>query len=451
MPTFTATALLITIIIGSRLAISLILNGMGPRLLPWSALVFIMLLGPAAILFPYFEAPESSFTLEIDPRTLENLHIALVITTCIIILFLLLEKRSIMLQANPRALFFAEPRIALLFYVSMVGFGFVLYQAIKNGSLAALPAVLKAGEYGYYSNKRLDAIDAGSNIITTYCQVLLYNIPLPLLCLFLFQRMLTTGRQYWLWLLTFAFWTTSNLLTLAKSPIVIQVIAHAIILISTRRSPRGTTRWMVGMVAPVAIVLGSLLLVYRAVGFNEGIAAQVFSRFFLEPIWLSYYYFDVFPASHSFTYFGNSHILNLVLAGGLKPNYVTGYIDVARIVAVMASGSAYNANNNILGSGWANFGFVGVAESAIVIFGVCFFWDRVLVRRQSPSRFVPLLAFVISKSLTDMTNSDFVTTLLSTGLIHAPVWFLILEGCSWAPSNQQAPRKKQDPAMSGAS
>jgi hypothetical protein len=82
-------------------------------------------------------------------------------------------------------------------------------------------------------------------------------------------------------------------------------------------------------------------------------------------------------------------------------------------------------NAGILGSGWAEFGYLGVIEQAGIVFGVSCLWDLYFMKRFGLLARVLLSAYFVGFFF-NIVNGDLMFMLTGGGLIVAPIFVFFL-------------------------
>jgi hypothetical protein len=146
-------------------------------------------------------------------------------------------------------------------------------------------------------------------------------------------------------------------------------------------------------------------------------------RVVVVPMADTYKHYWVFPDLHPHLNFSGSKILNLFLTGGRA--MPAGREAAYKIASFYTTGVAFNMNTGFLGDCWAQFGYIGVVEGALLIFGVFLFWDIYFLRRGFRIPVVALVAFFLSKPA-DMLEGGLLYMLIGHGSILAPICYLLL-------------------------
>ncbi len=154
--------------------------------------------------------------------------------------------------------------------------------------------------------------------------------------------------------------------------------------------------------------MGAILYELTIVEGNPFIA--VWQRLIDVPIYTSYAHYYVFPESHGYLHYGGSRTMNWLFGFGLDAKFLVYQYSAAKIVAFYYFGSIFNANAAIVADGYANNGYLGVAQSTLISFGLFFLIDYLISKRKNYIGFIPITAFTIA-NIALMPNSGMVPIL----------------------------------------
>ncbi|MBK6732985.1 MAG: hypothetical protein IPG61_02625 [bacterium] len=223
-------------------------------------------------------------------------------------------------------------------------------------------------------------------------------------------------------------------LSIAKQPVAaIFAIMFLVVLIMRGREIKTSSLVAMPIVVlsfPVTVVLmaqsGTGVNFWSAVG-------AILNRLFYIPAYVLYYYFEVFP--HQVGYLNGLTVDKLAAILGRETfdsaNYVYRYIYPERIDSGLA-------NAAFIGNAWADFGFVGVLVSGVVL-GFLMQVSQILFFRSQKTLYdLAAYAFLIFGFW--LTNSTALpTVLLSNGVIFALLARYILNRLDQASLKPTAP------------
>jgi hypothetical protein len=216
-------------------------------------------------------------------------------------------------------------------------------------------------------------------------------------------------------------------LSLQKYPTFTLVLANAIVLVSVAKQRRRASGRKQLSYRPilVAVILGVLFAVYFGTGEKRNFIVAGLDRAFVVPAGSTYAVHRAFPERHPFLYFDGSRTLHFFLGLGRNADYSSDYKTVALVASDLMAGIPYSLNTSILGDGWGNFGYLGIEECALILFGVYFLWDRHFARRQQGLPLAPLLAYFVA-SFATIVNGDLMYILTKQSIIATPMVFIFL-------------------------
>lgn len=203
-------------------------------------------------------------------------------------------------------------------------------------------------------------------------------------------------------------------LSIAKQPVAaIFAIMFLVVLIMRGRQIR--TSSLVGM--PVVVLSFPVMVVLMAqsgtgVNFWSAVTA-IMNRIFYIPAYVLYYYFEVFP--HQVGHLNGLTIGKLASVLGRETfesaNYVYRYIYPERIDSGLA-------NAAFIGNAWADFGFVGVLVSGIML-GFLMQYSQIVIFRSRKTLYdLAAYAFLIF-GFWLVNSTALPTVLLSNGVLFA--------------------------------
>jgi hypothetical protein len=178
----------------------------------------------------------------------------------------------------------------------------------------------------------------------------------------------------------------------------------------------------------LAYALSVILVIYAVYyyfGYEGNVISELFDRVFVVTGYGTYVNYLIFPDIHPYLHYYGSTTMNLLLGFGQGTSFSTRYTSPAFIVSLLSGGSVYSMNSSILGDGWANYGFLGVFQCGVVLFGLLLFWDVYLRKRKSNLPLIPLVAFFLGRSY-QISNGDLMFMMTKGGLVLAPLIYIYL-------------------------
>jgi len=247
------------------------------------------------------------------------------------------------------------------------------------------------------------------------------------MALYSLQRYILQRERLWLliWFVLAIIWFFVSLVEFAKSHIVNMVASNAIVLVLSLRLKNKRLPILQSAIGIISVLL-LVRFVYQVLGatesFNEAIRL-IIERYIAIPMVTTYRHFVVFPDIFTFLYWSNSRTLNLFLGFGQFTS--TGEASSYQIASSILMGHAFNMNTGFLGAGWAEFGYLGIAQSALLIFGSLLCWDIYFCKSRVKIPMPALLAFFLGK-IWNIHNGDMMFMLLPGGIILGPAVYSLL-------------------------
>ena len=218
-----------------------------------------------------------------------------------------------------------------------------------------------------------------------------------------------------LFLVYFIFGITANSLTVEKSPVAAVFLSIAAFIYLKKRRVRAIS--IVGWI--LVVLLFPVFIMYFYHYGMENLARVIFLsllfRLFLVPSEVLYYYFDYFPRLHDFLWGRSSRLFSWL--------YPEGGFDISNYVAKIwwqAPHTSGYANANYLGNYWANFGWIGILLSTLLvgIFIQWFYWKLLEVSRYSKNGlFMTCTAVVVPTFTFGFFSSNFTVLIVTRGLL----------------------------------
>jgi len=224
------------------------------------------------------------------------------------------------------------------------------------------------------------------------------------------------------------------------------VLSNAILLILADRFQNRGTRWLSWkwlVIGGLGVLLATFL-VYRTLGAVDDFLTSLqllAERVVVIPVLTAYNHMYVFPDLSPHTYYQGSTLQNLLLAGGQTS--ITGSVPAYYIASQILVGYAFNMNTGFVGEGWAAMGYVGVAQTATVVFGLFLVWDRLLLKRSRREVSIILAAFFLGR-FDNIQNIGLIGMLVQGGLVAAPLFALLLMR---QEASVEAPVASRSPAV----
>ena len=201
------------------------------------------------------------------------------------------------------------------------------------------------------------------------------------------------------------------LLTMQKAPVVLFAVGTLFVLLyPTQGRFKWSSKSTLGLVTLgfMAVCLSALL--YQITGRDGNPFFAVWERFISVPIYTSYAHYSVFPESHDYIHYGGSRTMNLIFGFGQHAEFIVYQYSAAKIVAYSYFGSIFNANAAIVADGFANNGYLGVAQASLISFGLFFGIDFLISKKKNFLGYIPIAAFTIS-TISAITNGGLVIIL----------------------------------------
>jgi hypothetical protein len=95
------------------------------------------------------------------------------------------------------------------------------------------------------------------------------------------------------------------------------------------------------------------------------------------------------------------------------------------IASEILTGAGFNMNTGFIGSGWAEMGYLGGVECALLFFGVFAFWDVMFIKSKSYGPLAILSVYFIGRG-DIILNEDLFGMLISGGAVCAPLFIMLL-------------------------
>ena len=419
-------------IVTITLSIQVLRKTRSTSLLAWHILFFTIVNEPASYFIDFLNRNSPSldqFFFAYDPIIVKRIQLSLILVNSTSILFLFLLYKKYKNSDIEDKLYFSS-EVPVFFYISLplIFIGFISYlstpmaQTILNSSVDIL------GEYDAYYAVRYQASSAGMSLLQHYMHYVILITLLPLMTLYCLQRSIIEQSKKWAiwWLIFVIIWLIIAILLFAKFNMISLVATNMIVAYITLQSKlKNKIRYKIWAGLSILFFLFFVNLIYQVLGASENFSTSIlllFERFVAIPINTTWNHFVVFPDLHPHTYYSSSRTLNLFLGFGL-----VGHQELLpyQIVAYILTGIVFNMNTGFLGSSWAEMGYVGVLQAAVIIWGIFFLWDSYLIRRQNVIAMPALIGLFLGK-IWNINNNDLIFMLIPGGLLFAPVLYILL-------------------------
>jgi hypothetical protein len=447
----TATALF-----GVVLSLRLLRLTSARSVLAWYALIFIALFNVAVHLLGSpmdlaYSAERVPYTQNIVDHVVTSLTLANVIVTLMLLVFqsrLSAVGRSLRGQGSGTATLNMPPLYLLGIVFSIFSFVLVLLspggqERLRYGLLSVFGQFSDA--QAYYG-VRVAVAEAGWSSLINTAFGIGTSVLLPILTAFSLQQALLGAGQVWKlrWLALLSFWVVVALFGLSKFPFLQIALTNMLTWLLCVGVRRGRWRILIPRIVLAALVTVFVLitLYHLTQGIDDiGELVSVFlGRIFLTPMRTTLAHFVVFPDQHDFMYWSGSRMMHTLLAPLSPMNRED--LQTYQIASYYSMGSIYNMNTGFVGDGWAQFGYTGVAQSALVIFGVFLAADLYfLVRRKGAIPTAALVAFMIG-SVGSVMGGAVLPALIGGGVLIGPLFYasLFKDARQAKPSRLRAPR-----------
>lgn len=415
-------------------------------LVAWHSFSFLLITAGSVLLTVFIDLPVG-IKLPKDDEVTRNFILAALLSYIIQIIYLIyLQKkyRSTALSygrqeevLNSGAL---RPRHFLFLGCVFVGFLFFLNDSSTQYALENIKNILTIMNYKEYYAYRTEQLFLETSNIAIHVETITMNLILPLFNLYAMfcWKQKKTKRWRYYWLLSLLIWIMYSLLTLQKGVLLTIALSNVSLLILMTKSQDRQHKKITWMRSAklVGLFMFSLYAVYNILGFEGSVALEFLGRVLIVPGYTIYTQFLIFPEYHPFLYYNGSTTMNWLLGFGQATSLQTEFSSSAFISSKMSTGSTFSMNTNIIGDGWANYGFVGVIECSIILFGILMFWDIHLKKNKPNLPIYPLIAFFIGRMFA-IINGDLQFMLTRGGFVLAPLIYLYMAGNTPSGQNQE--------------
>ena len=362
---------------------------------------------------------ESQFT-EFRLEVFSRMEIGFSIVSATVALFSVLNYRRPSTQEPPaihknRYLGLTAPLLLLLCALALA--------QTANKQMAEIAAI--QGDYEAYYAARVVGITGRETEDFDYLRYFFENSIIPLLSLLLLNLWIRTRRKRYLveWLISVFLLGFMALLTLQKAPIFVLVLSNLYLFASTYKIT--ARRHFLKYTSFFLLLLGFVYGLYSFLGFEKNVLFEVVSRIVLLPVDAIYSHFFVFPDIHPFTYYGTSYLANIFLAFSHDVSYLSDIVIPYQIAAYYSTGALFNLNVSITGAGWGEYGYMGIFQSSVLVFGTLAVWDRLLRKKFADIDLSPMIAFFFGTLITFL-NVNMQVLLFMHSLVLTPAVFLFI-------------------------
>jgi len=422
---------------GIVLCIRVIRRSQLKSLLAWHSLCFLAVTTPAVITISYSELPIGFIVRKSEEITVKFI-LATILINFIILMYVSFEKKLYLRMGldsqweKAKLVYFERFKLKhlILFILIVVGiFVFFSFEATQY-VLTNIGDMFLERDYANYYAIRTEQLYLGKSNLEIHFEIIALVVTLPLFNLYALFNWESGRDRLWFifWLMSLVIWVLYGVLTLQKGPLFAIAISNIIIKLSMQKK-KGRSHLLLTRRSKFYVYALSVVLVVYAVyyysGYEGNVILELFDRVFVVTGYGAYVNYLIFPDIHPYLYYYGSTTMNLLLGLGQDTSFSTRYTSPAFIVSLLSSGSTYSMNSSILGDGWANYGFLGVFQCALILFGLLVFWDVYLKKRKSNLPLVPLVAFFLGRSY-QISNGDLMFMMTKGGLVLAPLIYIYL-------------------------
>ncbi|MGA2656313.1 MAG: hypothetical protein ABSH34_02230 [Verrucomicrobiota bacterium] len=275
--------------------------------------------------------------------------------------------------------------------------------------------------------------DAGWPQWFSLLYALIVDTALPLAALACLYAALTTQdpprrRAYSaMWLSGSALSIFSAILGLNKYPFIQIVLSQLVLWVILRTSEGRVSAGTVFKSAVMGVMLVSVLMVLYSATHGTGSLDELWSeleeRSVKIPTDSTLAHFYAVPDVIPFQNWSGSRTMHALLAPWTEK--YTSDLSTCQMVSGVVTGHAYNMNCGLVGDGWAQLGFLGVAQGATIIFGLMTWIDLREKRYGRGGWRIPLLAFMIGAA-PNIYSGELMVALLGSGALSGPIIYRLL-------------------------
>lgn len=423
-------------VVTAWLCLQLFRKTRGASLLVWHVTVLVLVMDVAAFFLEQIVTEYRGLDLPYDNTTVERIITSLMLVSLVGIVYLSVFRWKVRHTPMTEDRVGDSRRVVALsgsspfywFGVALAFFGVFVYfsSARAQLTLAYLGQVL--GDYSDYYMLRYDAGRIATSLSGDYINIVSVLTALPLITLYSLQRWLLEGNKVWFarWAVLLMLWILISIVLLSKAPLTTVVLSNLAVWIMT-------SYYRQGRIPSIRVVISVVLIVFLVnallglLGATEDLfstVAAISDRFVVNPMITTYAHYLVFPDLHSHTYWASSRTFNFFLAGGFHPVSDTQLLSF-QIASAILTGTAFNMNTGVIGSGWADLGYLGVVQSVSLTLLPFLLWDLYFAGRVDRIYLVPLVAYFLGR-IYNILNLGMGFMLIGGGAILAPIFYLAL-------------------------
>ncbi|MDQ8209158.1 hypothetical protein QEH52_16650 [Coraliomargarita sp. SDUM461003] len=303
-----------------------------------------------------------------------------------------------------------------------------LFILMKRGRLADFIRIVASGNFQAYYNYRKELIfeKATTNfLINNLDSIFVYGMLYFFVGLFAWNYFRLKRFDYRLFIVTPLLLLTA-VLRFQKAPLVIALCAILFAWIYSRRFSSKALSNFIKVIFGGGVVLIVIYMIYSLLGFEGSILHGLHDRILVSPAFTSYGFYWTFPDHHGFLRYGGSRTFNLIFGFGQDRELLTYLGTAPLIVSQFFYGATefFNFNTGILGEGYAQNGYWGVAQAAFVLFGVFLWWDYIFLKRSPWRAYAPVLIFCFSQFMVILNSG--MLSIFSTGFLLIPMMYCMM-------------------------
>lgn len=428
--------LAVTFIAGLILSIRQLRGSYYKSLLAWYIFVYLFVMNIAAMLLPYVGLPDF-YIIKYDRLIVNKIYYGLILINFIAFIYLLFIDQ-ISSKRRSHADFtdtssatipaMLKNRFKILYFIILLALIYLSGSPEIMETIESLKGIVQSKDYAYYYDLRVMATHKYINPLSFSIPIksIIFDIIVPLMCLYSLYGWLLTKKYIWLqrWFFALFIWILISLLTFQKGPILELVLSNVIlsIFIQYEKKEIRNFRSLFKKIAIYSLPLViAIFVLYTMLGFEGNVLYEVVKRVVFEPIYTTYGHFATFPDVYPHLALSSSKLLSALSSNGQPAINQEPY----QLAAMTATGAFFNANTSMLGTGWAKSGYLGIALNAVLLFSVLLFWDIYLKKNKRHLLLVPLVSLYLGRAnivLNVGTNS----MLISFGLLIIPLIYIII-------------------------
>jgi hypothetical protein len=381
------------------------------------------------ILLPFIELKaihEQKFSYEI----LSNQYLGfLILNAAVLVMFLmrgvLMRNRPLLRSNFGGGQFHGVLANGIFWFTVLYSCLFIL---MKRGRLADLLRIVASGNFESYYSYRKELIyekSATNFVINNLDSIFVYGMLYFFVGLFAWNYFRVKRFDYRLLIVSPLLLVTA-VLRFQKAPLVIALCAVLFAWVYSRRFSSKVFSNFIKIAFGGGVVLMAIYMIYSLLGFEGSILHGLHDRILISPAFTSYGFYWTFPDHHGFLHYGGSRTFNLIFGLGQERELLT-YLGTAPLIVSQyfyGATTFFNFNTGILGEGYAQNGYWGVAQSGFVLFGVFMLWDYVFLKRSCWRAYAPALIFCFSQFMVILNSG--MLSIFSTGFLLVPMMYCMM-------------------------